>query len=229
MTEIKKNLEKLYDRLARAAQRAGRDPGGIKVVAVSKNQTAATIREGVQAGIKILGENRVQEFLEKYEAVEEQAEWHFIGHLQTNKVKYIVDKVQLIHSLDNLPLTEEIDKRAGQKGLTVKALVQVNISGENSKFGLAPKEVASFLETVSDRFGNIEIQGLMTIAPLSQEAEVARTCFRGLRKLADSIRERNLSRVHMDYLSMGMTNDFEIAVEEGSNIVRIGRAIFGDR
>lgn len=184
MTEIKKNLEKLYDRLARAAQRAGRDPGGIKVVAVSKNQTAATIREGVQAGIKILGENRVQEFLEKYEAVEEQAEWHFIGHLQTNKVKYIVDKVQLIHSLDNLPLTEEIDKRAGQKGLTVKALVQVNISGENSKFGLAPKEVASFLETVSDRFGNIEIQGLMTIAPLSQEAEVARTCFRGLRKLA---------------------------------------------
>ena len=229
MTEIKKNLEKLYDRLARAAQRAGRDPGGIKVVAVSKNQTAATIREGVQAGIKILGENRVQEFLEKYEAVEEQAEWHFIGHLQTNKVKYIVDKVQLIHSLDNLPLAEEIDKRAGQKDLTVKALVQVNVSGENSKFGLAPKEVASFLETVSDRFGNIEIQGLMTIAPLSQEAEVARSCFRGLRKLADSIRERNLSRVHMDYLSMGMTNDFEIAVEEGSNIVRIGRAIFGDR
>lgn len=223
---IRENLDRITAQVEKAAQRAGRDPEEIKIVAVSKNQTVETIKEGVRAGIKILGENRVQEFLDKYEAIGNQAEWHLIGHLQKNKVKYIVDKVKLIHSLDNLALAEEINKRAEQKSIIVKTLVQVNVSGEESKFGLSPQEVPRFLETISERFLNIEVFGLMTIAPLVGGAEAARPCFRGLRELSEAMKEKELPRVHMDFLSMGMTNDFEVAVEEGSNLVRIGRAVF---
>jgi len=229
MTGILENFKNVTDRIAQAAYRVGRDPEEIQIVAVSKNQTVETIREGVAAGIKFLGENRVQELLEKYEAVKGQAQWHFIGHLQNNKVKYIVDKVNLIHSLDSLSLAEELNKRAIQKSITVKTLVQVNVSREDSKFGIAPEEAAIFLKSVSESFSNVEIVGLMTIAPWVANPEEVRPVFRQLKVLADSLREKDFPRVTMDCLSMGMTDDFEVAVEEGSNCVRIGRAIFGMR
>ena len=226
MGSLVENYNEVRERVAAAARRVKRNPEEILVIAVTKNQTIGTIKEGIQAGINIIGENRVQELLEKYEALGNQAEWHLIGHLQTNKVKAIVDKVELIHSLDNLQLAEEIDKRGAQKSIVVKALVQVNVSGEESKFGLALEEVVPFLQTAADRFKNLKIMGLMTIAPYVENPEETRSCFRQLRELAEAVKALNISGVEMEYLSMGMTNDFEVAVEEGANLVRIGRAIF---
>lgn len=226
MHEIADNFREIKERVARAAFRAGRNPEEIIIIAVTKNQTIDTIREGIQAGIDIIGENRVQELVDKYEALENQVQWHFIGHLQTNKVKYVIDKVHLIHSLDRLSLAEEIERRGERRKLSVNALVQVNVSGEESKFGMPPQELVPFLERVSDRCKNINIKGLMTIAPYVADPEETRPFFRRLRELAEEVKERNIAGVKMDFLSMGMTNDFEVAVEEGANMLRIGRAIF---
>lgn len=226
MSDIAKNFKEVSERVAAAAGRAQRNPEEILIIAVTKNQTIGTIEEGIQAGINRIGENRVQELLEKYDTLGDRVQWHLIGHLQTNKVRYIVDKVQLIHSLDNLGLAEEIEKRGAKLDITVNVLVQVNVSGEQSKFGLEPSEVIPFIETVSERFKRVKIKGLMTIAPLVENPEEARPCFRGLRELAENIRKLNIPGVEMEYLSMGMTNDFEIAIEEGANMVRIGRGIF---
>lgn len=226
MGEIADNFNEVLERVAAAARRVHRNPEEISTIAVTKNRTVDTIEEGIQAGIHRIGENRVQEFLEKYEVLGNQVEWHLIGHLQTNKVRYIVDKVHLIHSLDSLALAKEIDKRAAQHSIGVNALVQVNISGEESKFGMPPEEVVPFLEKVSQQFKGINIKGLMTIAPYVENPEDARPYFRQLRELAESVRALDIAGIEMKYLSMGMTNDFEVAVEEGANLVRIGRAIF---
>lgn len=226
MSDIVKNFREVKERVAAAAFRAQRNPEEILIIAVTKNQTIGTIKEGIQAGINIIGENRVQEFTKKYDAIGNSAQWHLIGHLQKNKVKYIVDKVSLVHSLDSLDLAEEIEKRAAKVSATVSVLVQVNVSGEESKFGINASEVLSFVETVSDRFKRVSIKGLMTVAPFVENPQEARPYFRFLRELSEKVAEAGIPGVEMKYLSMGMTNDFEVAVEEGANMVRIGRAIF---
>ncbi|NLO89346.1 MAG: YggS family pyridoxal phosphate-dependent enzyme [Clostridia bacterium] len=229
MNPIAQNIEQTMERIKNAALRAGRDPGGIKLVAVSKGVDVDRINMALEAGVKCLGENRAQEFVDKYELVQGDVEWHFIGHLQKNKVKYVIDKVALIHSLDRMSLAEELDKRAKAKSLSVDALVQVNVSGEESKHGLSVGEVIPFITTVAEKYPNIRIKGLMTIAPIADDPDKVRPYFRELRMLFQSIGEREIPGVKMEWLSMGMTDDFEVAVEEGANIVRIGRAVFGPR
>lgn len=228
MADIAENYAKVLQRVEAAALRSGRNPEEIFIIAVTKNQSIGTIKEGIQLGITKIGENRVQELLEKFDEIGPAAQWHLIGHLQRNKVKYVVDKVALIHSLDNLLLAEEINRRAKAQSLTVNVLVQVNVSGEETKYGMEPSAVIPFIQDCSLRLERIRIKGLMTIAPFVVDPEEARPYFKELRELAHRIKALNIPGVEMEYLSMGMTNDFEVAVEEGANLVRIGRAIFGD-
>jgi len=229
VNEIELNLKETLERIDRAAYKTGGDPREIKLVAVSKGIDMERIQLGLKAGLTALGENRVQEFLDKYEVLGQKVEWHFVGHLQRNKVKYIIDKVHMIHSLDRLALAEELDKRAKKESVVVNVLVQVNVAGEESKYGLEMGEVVPFIRAVAEKYLNINIRGLMTIAPLANDPETVRPFFRKLRELSVSVAEENIPGVRMDWLSMGMTNDFEVAVEEGANLVRIGRAIFGLR
>jgi len=197
-------------------------------VAVTKTVDVATIEEAIGLGITDIGENRVQELREKIEAIGEGVNYHLIGHLQTNKVKYIIDKVKLIHSLDRLSLVKELDKRARQRQLVIDTLVQVNVAEEESKFGLKVEEVLPFIEEVL-KYENIRIRGLMTIAPYTDDEALLRKIFRTMYKLKEDISKRKYENLTMDYLSMGMTNDYKIAIEEGSNMIRVGSAIFGAR
>lgn len=225
--DIEKNIQEVKEKIARAAQRAGRDPREVTLVAVTKTVSAELARRAYDYGIKTLGENRVQELQKKYPELPSDTRWHMIGHLQTNKVKYIIDKITLLHSLDRMSLAEEVSRRADKQGLTVPSLVEVNVSGEESKFGLSPREVVEFIKTV-DCLPGLQVRGLMTVAPYTANPEEVRPVFRELKALAEKI-SREVAGVNMDYLSMGMTNDYEIAVEEGANIIRIGTAIFGAR
>ncbi|NLI59957.1 MAG: YggS family pyridoxal phosphate-dependent enzyme [Clostridiales bacterium] len=222
---IKENINSVKQKIEQAALAVNRDPHEISIVAVSKNITPETIQEAAEAGIKIIGENRVQELLNKYDNIQNNLSWHMIGYLQTNKVKYIIDKVELIHSLDRISLAKEINKRAGRMGRKVQALVQVNVSREESKSGIFAEELPSFIDEMSN-YPNIEIKGLMTIGPNTEDADVIRACFRGLKLLYDELKNKGIDYIDMKYLSMGMSNDYEIAIQEGSNMVRIGRAIF---
>jgi len=221
------NLKQLQERIAVVAKRAGRDPAEIKLVAVTKNVIIENIRAVLACGVTRLGENRVQELLSKYDQLPAEVEWHFIGHLQTNKVNKIIDKVSLIHSLDRWTLAEALNRAAIAKGIVCKVLVQVNVAGETTKFGLEPIETVDFITATRDLPG-IEVVGLMTIAPWSADPENSRPVFRRLREIAGIVKEK-VSGVSMDYLSMGMSGDWEVAVEEGANIIRIGTAIFGER
>ena len=225
---IQHNVSRVMERISEAAHRSGRNPDDITVVAVTKTVKTDEIMDAINAGIRHIGENRVQEFLEKHKDIPVYVNRHFIGRLQTNKVKYIVDKVDLIHSLDRLKLAEEIDKRAMAIDRIVPVLIQVNIAGEATKTGVMPEELHKFIEELTP-YNNIQIKGLMTIAPFLKDSEDVRPYFAGMRKLYQEIKEAKYSNVKMEYLSMGMTNDFEVAIEEGANIVRIGRAIFGER
>jgi|LSQX01.1.fsa_nt_gb pyridoxal phosphate enzyme (YggS family) len=225
---IKNNIEAVHKRISASAAKVGRDPEDIKLIGVSKTVDAARIREAYKCGIEIFGENRVQELCEKTDILDVECIWHMIGHLQTNKVKYIIDKVDLIHSLDSLELAREINKRAEKAGRIANVLVQVNVAREDTKFGIGPEDTIRFVKEVS-QMGNIGIKGLMTIAPFSQNPEGVRWVFAGLGKLRIDISKENIDNVSMDYLSMGMSNDFEVAIEEGSNMVRIGTALFGSR
>ena len=225
---IRENINSINARIRDAALRSGRNPQEIKIIAVSKTVDADRINEAFKYGITEFGENRVQELCEKYDILDIKCNWHLIGHLQTNKVKYIIDKVSMIHSLDSLDLAAEIQKRAEKAGKLVNALVQVNVSSEESKFGIDPGNVLHFLREVS-RMGNIRVKGLMTIAPLTQQPEDIRWVFAGLRKLHIDIKQENIDNIDMECLSMGMSNDFEVAIEEGSTMVRIGTALFGKR
>ncbi|HHW06587.1 MAG TPA: YggS family pyridoxal phosphate-dependent enzyme [Clostridia bacterium] len=228
MRDIKTNVAEIQERIAKAAERFGRKPEEIELVAVTKTVSAERIREALSAGIRHLGENRVQELVAKYEELGPVANWHLIGHLQTNKVKYIVDKVVLVHSLDRWSLAEELQKRAAAAGRVIPVLVQVNVAGEETKFGLHRDEVIPFLDRLM-ALANLKVQGLMTIAPLVDDPEEVRPVFRSLYRLAREIDNLHYPRVEMRYLSMGMTNDYEVAVEEGANMVRIGSGIFGQR
>ncbi|HZK18649.1 MAG TPA: YggS family pyridoxal phosphate-dependent enzyme [Clostridia bacterium] len=224
---IGKNIDAIKQRINRAALRSGRDPSEVKLVAVTKNVAVDKIQEAVDSGEYAFGENRVQELLTKHHALPREVEWHFIGHLQRNKVAKVVDVVKLIHSLDRWSLAKRIDGLAKRQNLTCDALVQVNVAGETSKFGLAPQEVEGFIREVRELTG-VRVKGLMTIAPYTDNPERVRPVFRELRLISDRIRQ-TVKDVDMDYLSMGMTNDFTVAIEEGANIIRVGTAIFGAR
>lgn len=223
---IARNLESVRERIARAASRVGRNAEEIRLIAVSKNVEPSRILEAKTKSLTDFGENRAQELIAKQETLDEEINWHFIGHLQTNKVKYIVSFTKLIQSLDSLKLAEEVNKQAENVSKVQDVLVQVNASGEETKFGLLPEGTLDFLGSLSD-FDNLRVCGLMTMAPLVK-AELTRPVFRRLREIFEQAKQLKLSRVSMDYLSMGMTNDFDIAIEEGSNMVRIGTAIFGE-
>lgn len=229
---VAENLNVLRRRVAEAAERVGRKPQEIEIVAVTKQIPVRRIREAVELGLTNIGENKAQELLEKFKELGQEIggtriSWHFVGHLQTNKVKQIIRFTDLVHSLDRLHLAEEINKRAQQIDRTQSVLVQVNVAEEKEKFGIFPADVVSFIEEVRG-FGYLKIEGLMTMAPFFAEAERARPTFRKLKELSDRIKEK-YPDLPLKYLSMGMTNDFEVAIEEGSNMIRIGTAIFGRR
>ena len=226
METIKNNLEIINEKIKKAALKANRSPEEIKLVAVTKTATTEQIKEAINAGVKIIGENKVQEAKEKYQILTADIEWHLVGHLQTNKVKYAIEIFDCIHSVDSIKLAEEIDKRSLQFGKTTNVLVEVNVSGEETKYGIKPEEVEPFLKEISE-FSRIRVRGLMTIAPITEDKEEVRPYFRKLRELFEKIKIKNIKNIRMDYLSMGMTEDFEVAIEEGANMVRIGRGIFG--
>lgn len=227
-TYIGDNIEVIRKRVAAAAVRSGRKPEDITIIAVTKTVDTDRITKAIDCGLTELGENRVQELCDKYNIIDKKCSWHLIGHLQTNKVKYIMDKVSLIHSLDRLELAREIQNRAQKLERIAEVLVQVNIAEEESKFGMCKEQVMEFIKTVSI-FPNIRIKGLMTIAPLAENPEDIRWVFREAKKLLIDIKAENIDNISMDYLSMGMSGDFETAIEEGSNVVRVGTAIFGKR
>lgn len=226
---IKENIDSILEKTAAAATRSGRNPEDITVIAVSKTVDAEKAREAVECGLINLGENRVQELVSKYEQLSgTEVKWHLIGHLQKNKVKYIIDKTVLIHSVENLELANEINKRALQHNITADVLIELNIGEEESKFGIGEENVYEFVKSM-EQFENIKVSGLMTVAPFSEEPEDIRWVFRKMKEIFDKISGMKLKNTEMKFLSMGMTNDFEIAIEEGANIVRIGTAIFGAR
>jgi len=222
------NIECIRERIRAAAERSGRKPEDILLVAVSKTVSADAMEAAMQKKVFHFGENRVQELMEKYDILGERCKWHLIGRLQTNKVKYIIDKVQMIHSLDRMELAEEIQKRAYAVNRIVDCLVQVNISGEKTKAGVDPAGLIPFLRKVS-QFENVRIKGFMTIAPPADNPEDVRWVFRSLKKIAVDMEWERIDNIAVQYLSMGMSHDFETAIEEGANIVRIGSSIFGSR
>ncbi|MBM7552838.1 YggS family pyridoxal phosphate-dependent enzyme [Thalassobacillus pellis] len=217
------NWQEIRKTIGQACENCGRDLEEIKVVAVTKYVTIERAREALAAGVSNLGENRMKGFLEKYEAIGDDAVWHFIGSLQSRKVKDIIDHVDYIHSLDRKSLAKEINKRAKQP---VQCFVQVNVSGEESKHGLVMEEVEDFIETLKD-YPNIKVIGLMTMAPHVDDEELLRGIFRKLRALRDKIRDKQYLHAPCKELSMGMSNDYRIAIEEGSTFVRIGSSLVG--
>jgi pyridoxal phosphate enzyme (YggS family) len=225
---IKRNVELIGKRVERAALKSSRKVEDIKVVAVTKTVEPEKIICAIDSGLCNLGENRVQELCKKYDIINRDCKWDLIGHLQTNKVKYIIDKVNMIHSVDRLELAMEIQKRAEKIPRVINVLVQVNVAEEDSKSGIKVQEVPEFLRDISV-YPNLKVSGLMTIAPYAENPEDVRWVFRELNKIFIDIRKENIDNIDMKYLSMGMSNDFEVAIEEGANIVRIGTAIFGSR
>jgi pyridoxal phosphate enzyme (YggS family) len=225
MAEIRENLLKVMERIERAARKAGRDPREIKLVAVSKTVEAARIKEAIEAGVSILGENYVQEAQKKIEEIGRQVAWHFIGHLQTNKAKYAVRLFDMIHSVDSLPLAEELSRRAEQVGQVTKVMIEVNISGEATKFGTDEEKVSIIVRGILN-LSNLSLEGLMTMPPYFDSPEMSRPYYIKLRELKEKMVKEGIP---LKELSMGMSNDFEIAIEEGATYVRVGTAIFGAR
>lgn len=228
MSPIADNLKKVLERMEAAARKVGRDPEEIRLVAVSKTVPPEAVWEGIQAGIKILGENYVQEAKKKIEALGQDVAWHFIGHLQTNKAKIAVRLFDLIHSVDSLHLAEELNKAARGEGKVLPILLEVKLSEEKSKFGVEEDNVLQLAEGIS-RMENLILRGLMTMPPLFPDPEDARPYFIRLRKLSEKLAGQIFPRVSLTELSMGMSSDFEIAIEEGATLVRVGTAIFGPR
>ncbi len=210
------------------ASKSARRPSGLNLVAVSKTRSPEEINMAIGAGITDIGENKVQEILDKYDKIQ-PVRWHMIGHLQTNKVKYIIDKVALIHSVDSFRLAKEINKRAGQHGLVMDVLVQINVAEEESKFGIKPNETEMIIRNILENCPNICIKGLMTIVPFADDPEMVRKYFRRVSCLYEDFKLIDHERIDFQYLSMGMSNDYKVAIEEGANTVRIGTSIFGER
>ena len=225
---IGENIKHVVELKNQAAEKSGRSGDDVLLVAVTKLHTVEEINEAIDCGITDIGENKVQEIMDKYEPMGNGVKWHLIGHLQTNKVKYIIDKVVLIHSVESFKLAEEISKRAVQKGVTANVLVEVNIADEESKFGVKPDECEQFIKDISI-LPNIIVKGLMTVAPAVENPEENRKYFRQMKQLLVDINSKKIDNVSMDVLSMGMTGDYEVAIEEGATIVRVGTGIFGAR
>lgn len=225
---IRENLEQVRKNIEEACRAVGRDPSEVTLIAVSKTKPVPLLREAYDAGARCFGENKVQEIMDKYPQLPEDIQWHMIGHLQRNKVKYIVDKAAMIHSVDSLRLAEAIEQEAAKHEVQVPILLEVNVAEEESKFGLKMDEVLPLIETVSG-FPHIRILGLMTIAPYVEDPEENRDIFRQLKKLSVDIEAKNINNVNMSVLSMGMTGDYQVAVQEGSTMVRVGTGIFGER
>ncbi|MCP9446087.1 MAG: YggS family pyridoxal phosphate-dependent enzyme [Nitrospira sp.] len=226
---IAQRVHSVLSAIRTAAERAGRSPGDVKLVAATKTVTVDRIREGIEAGLSILGENRVQEAVPKIaELAGEPVRWHFIGQLQRRKVRSIIGLFDLIHSVDSLELAQEIDRRAEESGRVQDVLLEVNVGGESSKAGFHPDDIEPAIPAIA-RLSHVRIKGLMTIPPPTQEAEAARGYFRTLRALGEAVAAQKIPGVSMEELSMGMSNDYRVAIEEGATLVRIGSAIFGAR
>ncbi len=225
---IAENLQEIRSRIAAAAHRAGRNESDIKLIAVSKTKPVEMIEECIKAGQYVFGENKVQELVHKIPQLPEKLEWHLIGHLQKNKVKYIVDQVELIHSVDTVALAEQIQKEAAKKKCDVNILLEVNVAREDTKSGFYMEDVYDACRQIS-KFPNVHVRGLMTVAPFVANPEENRVIFQNLKHLLVDIQGKKVDNIHMTELSMGMTNDYEIAVEEGATMVRVGTAIFGAR
>ncbi len=222
------NYEKVVENVKKACERSGRNFQDVTIIAVSKTKPLSDVEELLAHGITEFGENKVQEMVDKYEHVSKPVNWHLIGHLQTNKVKYIVDKACLIHSVDSVHLAKEIEKEAAKKDVVVKVLIEVNIAQEESKFGIREDEVCSLIDAIKD-MPHVHVMGLMTIAPFVDNPEENRVYFRKMHQLLLDIKSKCIDNIDMNVLSMGMTNDYEIAVEEGATMIRVGTAIFGAR
>ncbi|MCU9612185.1 YggS family pyridoxal phosphate-dependent enzyme [Caldibacillus lycopersici] len=220
---VSSNLMVIKEKVKKSCEKVNRDPEEITIIAVTKYSTVERAKEVIDAGIRDLGENRDQEFINKYNALGSKPIWHFIGTLQTRKVKNIIDKVDYIHSLDRIALAQEIDKRATRQ---IPCFVQVNVSNEDSKHGLAVDEVIPFIEQLKE-YSNIQIIGLMTMAPNTEDKQLIRNCFRGLKQLQQQIQKKKWQHATCTELSMGMSNDYDIAIEEGATIIRIGTALVG--
>jgi pyridoxal phosphate enzyme (YggS family) len=226
---MKKRLDQIKERIRQAAETSGRDADSVRLVAVSKTVPTDIVRQALEIGVTILGENYVQEAQKKFQTlVQYPASWHFIGHLQSNKAKYAVRLFDMIHSVDSLKLALELDKQAAKLGKIQQILVQVNISGEETKSGIAADETMALITAIS-QMKNLSLKGLMTMPPYFYQPEKVRPFFAALRKLRDQINEQHIPNVSIEELSMGMTGDFEVAIEEGATLVRIGTAIFGER
>ncbi len=225
---IKENLRDVQEHILSAVNASGRKPEDVCLIAVSKTKPVSLIMEAYDAGIRDFGENKVQELVSKYEEMPKDIRWHMIGHLQTNKVKYIVDKVCLIHSVDSIKLAQEISKEAQKKGVVCDILLEVNVADETSKFGLSCEDVAKTAEEIA-KLSGIRIRGLMTVAPYVDDPEKNRPVFRKLKQLSVDITNKNIDNVFMDILSMGMSGDYEVAIAEGAKYIRVGTSIFGER
>lgn len=225
---VTENLETVEKKIEMACLRANRDREDVKLIAVSKTKPVEMIREAMDAGIRTFGENKVQELLRKQDEIPEELDWHMIGHLQRNKVRQIVGKVKRIHSVDSYRLAEQIQKESEKKGICTDILIEVNVAKEESKFGILPEETESLLRDIA-KFSNVHVCGLMTIAPFVSNPEDNRIHFRNLRKLLVDINSKNIDNINISELSMGMTGDYEVAIEEGATYVRVGTGIFGNR
>jgi PLP dependent protein len=228
MGTVADNLNAVQERIAKAAARVGRDPEGVTLVAVTKTMPVERIREAIDAGQRVFGENRVQEAQAKVEALGREVQWHLIGHLQRNKVKFVCDLFELIESVDSLSLAQDINARAARHGIVMPILIQVNIGDETTKSGVAAPDTLALVQQVAT-LPHITLKGLMCVPPMVEVAEHARPYFVELRTLAEQIGRERIPNVAMSELSMGMSHDFEVAIEEGATMVRVGSAIFGPR
>ncbi len=225
---IAEKYREVQGKVLQACQRSHRNPEDVTLIAVSKTKPLEALREAYEAGARDFGENKVQELVEKIPNLPADIRWHMIGHLQRNKVKYIVDKVYMIHSVDSFKLAEEISREAVKKNLTVKILMEVNVAQEDSKFGVSVEEAPQLAGEIA-KLPGISLEGLMTVAPYVSDAEENRKVFSQLRQLAVDISGKNIDNISMNVLSMGMTGDYEVAIEEGASLVRVGTGIFGER
>ena len=225
---INENISKVRENIVKSCEKAGRNPEEVTLIAVSKTKPVSAIEEALLSGTLDYGENKVQELCDKYDVLPKNIRWHMIGHLQRNKVKYLVGKTYLVHSVDSLRLAEQIEKEFAKHNQVCDILVEVNIAQEESKFGINAKETEDLIRKIA-KFEHVRIKGLMTIAPYTEDPESNRDYFREIKKLSVDIRDKNIDNVSMDVLSMGMTGDYMVAVEEGATMVRVGTGIFGER
>lgn len=225
---ILENIKQVEENIIKSCEKVGRDPKEVTLIAVSKTKPYTAIEEALPSRVLDYGENKVQELTEKYEILPKDIRWHMIGHLQRNKVKYLVGKVELIHSVDSLRLANQIETEFAKKNEIANILIEVNMANEESKFGITSETTEQLVREIS-KLEHIRIKGLMTIAPYTDNPETNRVYFRNMKKLSVDIEEKNIDNVSMNVLSMGMTGDYQVAIEEGATMVRVGTGIFGER